>query len=431
MAGLKWTAEEEAFITAQCQSGQHPKSIVSLFEKRFGYQRSEESIKTRLGHLKVSFARTFVETGIPINEQVSYDKQISNLKNQNVKVTQKYQEALKTLEVGDRILEHLNSSISSLPKVRQPAFPKKRNEKTAEEALLLLSDIHAGEVVRKDEMRGLNEYNMDICNRRLKALVETITDLAINKLSGYQFQKLNIFMLGDMVSGMIHEELMEVEGNIVTWTTDLAFIMAQMVRELLMIFPVIDITGVVGNHGRLHKKPRFKERYVNWDYICYQFLSLLLAEEIKAGRVKCTFPTSFWTDKEIQGYRWLILHGDNIVSWMGIPWYGIIRATHKLKELQATQNTIFHFLALGHFHNLGTLDMMKGEMIINGSVIGGNEYALGKMYTTSQACQMFAGVHKKHGLTWRYRIDLQDRAIKGQPYLRADISTKSMGELYL
>ena len=37
---------------------------------------------------------------------------------------------------------------------------------------LLLSDIHAGEVVSGEELNGLNEYDIEICRRRLRRLFQ-------------------------------------------------------------------------------------------------------------------------------------------------------------------------------------------------------------------------------------------------------------------
>jgi len=280
-------------------------------------------------------------------------------------------------------------------------------------------------------MRGLNEYNCEIASKRIKHLVNTVIDLSTNKLRGYQFEKLNLFLLGDMVSGIIHEELAETgEGNIMDWTVNIAYILAQVIQGLLAAYPKVEVVGVVGNHGRVRRKVRFKERYVNWDFAAYQYLSKFLANEIKAGRVVCKFPTSFWTTHEVFGWNWLILHGDNIRSWMGIPWYGIDRTTHRLKELLATQKQGFEYMAIGHFHNQGTVDMMRGRRIINGSVIGGNEYSMGAMFTTSEASQFFCGVHPDEGITWEYHINLQGREKKvTDPYVMAKLHKNSLGEL--
>jgi len=199
-----------------------------------------------------------------------------------------------------------------------------------------------------------------------------------------------------------------------------------MIRELATEFEQIEFVGVVGNHGRLTKKPRFKQRYVNWDYVCYQMLSMFLANQ---KNVKCIIPKSFWTLHDINNHSFLLLHGDNIKSSLSIPWYGISKMVGHLKELLESNNQKFNYVVLGHFHNRGLLDNVKGETIINGSLIGGNEYSIGKMFTSSEACQHFCGVHPKRGVTFSFKVRVQeaDSMIK-IPYKYAQNVT-SLGEL--
>ena len=397
----------------------------SAAAKLLGIPRS--TIRSRLANMNI-------ERPVPVSNKkiIAFDRQKESLQQENRELRGLYKRAIQGLNVQDKLVIAAAEQIKALPPVKQPQFPKKEKGKTTERAILNMSDIHAGEEVSDAEMRGFNTYGMETMNKRIKHCVNTAVDLTLNKIGqGYNLEKLYLFLLGDIVSGIIHEELAETSsGNIVTWTTDVAYILAQSVRDLLMAYPVIDISGVVGNHGRVQKQVRFKERYVNWDFVVYQYLSLFLAEEIKAGKVTCTFPTSFWMTKKIYDWNWLLMHGDNINSWMGIPWYGIIRTVHKLKELLATQKEMFQYINIAHFHNQGTLDMMRGRLIINGSVIGGNEYSIGKMFTTSEACQYFCGFHKDHGITWEFKINLQGKeSLVDEPYNVVDLASQSMGEL--
>jgi len=175
--------------------------------------------------------------------------------------------------------------------------------------------------------------------------------------------------------------------------------------ELAQVFPEIEFEGVVGNHGRMSKEIRFKKRYVNWDYITYNMLSLLLKDQ---KNIKFNIPKSFWTIKKIEGKTFLFLHGDNINSWAGLPWYGIQRMIGRFRALLSSKNIKIDYVCLAHFHNAGTLDDVDGETVINGSVIGGSEFSVGKLFLGTRASQFFAGVHKDHGLSWRFPLNLQN-----------------------
>ena len=72
--------------------------------------------------------------------------------------------------------------------------------------MLLLSDAHFSEVVDPRVAMGL-VYNEDIAKRR----IERVRDVTIRykqlRESSYPIQKLTVAVLGDMLSGDIHEEL--------------------------------------------------------------------------------------------------------------------------------------------------------------------------------------------------------------------------------
>ncbi len=426
-----WKKDEENYLKNKIEGGIHPQDFLNDMNKKFSNNRTFTAIERKVARMGLSLAGCEKKLAVPtITESkiiVKKDIEISRLRAEKEILRKKYQQAIKATSTQEVVLEHLNNHIQALPEVISPKLRSTKKTSSSEEELVLnLGDIHAGEVVKAEELNGLNEYNFNIMTYRLKALADSVIDIAKNKLSGYTFRKLHILGLGDWVSGTIHDELVEsADGNVIEWTMNLAYVVAQMIRELAMEFEEIEFVGVIGNHGRLHKKPRFKARYVNWDYVCYQMLSALLA---KQQNVKCTIPKSFWHIHEINSHQFLLIHGDNINSSLGIPWYGIQRMVANLKELLASKNQHFDYIVLGHFHNYGLLDRVKGELIINGSLIGGNEFSVGRMFTSSEACQHFCGVHSKRGMTFRYKINVQHITTEGKvPYKY--VEDMSLGEL--
>jgi len=427
-----WSKSEEVFLRKKIEAGVHPADFLDEMNKKFKNNRSYTSIERKLGRMQLSIAHCQKKLSVPTakeaQEIVKKDVQLVRLEAEKKILTQKYAQVVKTSAYQETILENLATYIKALPEVEPPtSIARDPKDVSEEDAVLLLSDIHAGEVVRAEELNGLNEYSFDICTKRLKYLSDSIRDIVKNKLTGYKFKKLHILGLGDWVSGTIHEELLEgSEGNIVEWTVNLAYVVAQMIRELATEFEQIEFVGIVGNHGRFTKKPRFKHRYVNWDYICYQMLSMFLANQ---KNVKFTIPKSFWTLHTVNNHSFLLLHGDNIKSSLSIPWYGISKMVANLKELLESKNQKFNYVVLGHFHNRGLLDNVKGETIINGSLIGGNEYSIGKMFTSSEACQHFCGVHPKRGVTFSFKVRVQEAdSINKIPYKYAQ-GVSALGEL--
>ena len=428
---IKWTVPEEKYLDKQVTLGKHPQDFLAKMNVKFGNARTYDAVERKIGRLGLSLTECERTFAIPTVEEsktiVKKDIELTRVKAEKGILLKKYKHAIKATSTQEVLTEYVQEHIHAFPEVSSPKPRSSELDKPSEEELILnLGDIHAGEVVKSEELAGLNEYNFHIMSHRLKALVEAVVDISQNKLQGYKFRKLHILGLGDWVSGTIHEELVEsADGNVVEWTMNLAYIVAQMVRELAVEFEEIEFVGVIGNHGRLHKKPRFKARYVNWDYICYQMLSALLVNQ---KNVKFIIPKSFWYVHEVNNHNFLLLHGDNIMSNLGIPWYGIQRMVANFKELLASKEQHFDYIMLGHFHNYGLLDRVKGELVINGSLIGGNEFSVGRMFTSSEACQHFCGVHPKRGMTFRYKINVQHIDAAGpSPY--AYVENQALGEL--
>ena len=436
---VEWSSEEITFIKQKVKEKIHPIDFIDELNKEFENNRTLISIANKLGRLTppVSYAHCEPKKSQEAREEleklakseesiiemppkkvdliVEKDRDIQRLKTQLGIVQRKYTAANKAANLQESIIGALKESISALPVVKVPTLKSFKVERTKETALLLLSDLHAGEVVKLDETGGINSYNFDIMKQRLKYLANSIIDISSNKLRGYTFPKLVVGALGDFVTGIIHEELVEsAENTPIEWSEGTALVIAQFLLELAQVFPEIEFTGVVGNHGRMTKKVRYKKRYVNWDYITYTTLGLLLRNQ---KNIKFNLPRSFWTLQEIEGKNFLFLHGDNIQSWAGIPWYGIQRMVARFTELLSSKRIMIDYVCLGHFHNAGTLDKVSGEIILNGSVIGGSEFSIGKLFLSADAKQIFAGVHKRQGLSWRYHLNLQNTSDLKDPYV--------------
>jgi len=420
MAGRKWSDAEIRYLKKRVEKDRvHPKDVALEIRGKFEIPRTEHAVESACRRYGIDYYSLATKEekkkikGSGAKEAVRRDTEKHKVVQQLQIVTSKYKVLEKEKTIGDRMVAVLRGVAKSLPKIDlawKPDVDKPSNES----AVLLLGDLHIGEIVRAEDVYGLGEYNFDVFTRRMKYLAKSIKSIATKKLKGYKIDKLHIFGLGDMVSGRIHEELIENAEDIIFQVLNGAYVTAQFILELSQVFPEIELHGVLGNHGRLTKKVRFKRRYTNWDFVFYQFLSTFL---IGNDRIKCHFPKSFFLVKEIRGWNFLVMHGDSIRSWMRIPWYGIERAMWRLGDLLQGRGIDVHYRILGHFHNTGELDRTPGELIINGSVVGGNEFSLISSFEFSRPTQLFFGIHKDYGVTWRYplRLDLPD-VHKVKPY---------------
>lgn len=340
---------------------------------------------------------------------VDFDRRMERLKAEVGILTKKNKELMKDADLQEMLLGLAADNIKALPTVQAPAKHTPTKDITVEESILDLSDAHMDEVVYGDQLGGLNDYNFEVFCKRLEQASDSIISIH-DKMSGYKLQKLHVNALGDFVSGIIHDDLAEnSDGTVFETVFNGAIVISQFLSELLTVFDEIEFTGVVGNHGRMQKEIRFKNRYVNWDYFLYQVIALMM---VNNPRIKFDLPRSFWVVKTQGGRKQLLLHGDNIKGWNGIPWYGINRAVSRLQALLQSRGG-FDDVHLAHFHQTGALQNITGEVFINGSIIGGNEFSIGALFASGAPQQLFMGAnpHKKR-LTWRFPLDLSDGDLK-------------------
>jgi len=319
-----------------------------------------------------------------------------------------YHEAVKRIGIQDAVTQAIHDVAHFVPAITVKAeFPKRKASGHGSETdLLQLSDLHGGEIVDPAETMGLNAFNMTILNRRLGMLARKVIELVELRRSALYIPKLRIAQEGDMLSGEIHEELVRTNvGHMMNMTVRVAFLTAQLVAYVAPHFDHVDCDCVVGNHPRMYQKVYAKEKYVNWDYMLYQWEAVFCR-----GIPNVTFniPKSPFILVQVENTRCLIQHGDQIRSWNGIPWYGIERAVHRLREMFQAADEYFDCTLLGHFHNRADIDRATGPIVVNGSVKGGDQFSMGSLQTTNRPSQNLLFFHDKNGYIGGMPIYLHD-----------------------
>ena len=93
----------------------------------------------------------------------------------------------------------------------------------------------------------------------------------------------------------------------------------------------------------------------------------------------------------------------------GVPWGGVMRRSNTLAlNWQKQAKTSIDMFACGHFHNGSFVNSDAGQVLINGSVKGVDEYSLRAFGGGRPAQQFLLTFHKDHGLTDLSMLDLQE-----------------------
>lgn len=275
--------------------------------------------------------------------------------------------------------------------VRKPSKGKRGIIATA-----FLSDVHLDEVIQPEQVNWVNAYNRVIAGKRLRLFFENTIELARDYLSGFRYEGLVLPLGGDIFAGIIHEELVESnEGTIFESMLYWADPMCAGIKLVRDAFGRVFLPCVVGNHGRRQRKPHAKNRAQdNFEYMFYHLLKRLLTSE-----KGIEFTISEAADQPFRVYdtKYLLTHGDQFKGGSGIAglWSPLMLGDARKRARENAVQRPYDHMIMGHWHQL----KFFGNIIVNGSVSGLDEYAFLNNFGYEPPRQAFWVTDATHGVT--------------------------------
>lgn len=277
---------------------------------------------------------------------------------------------------------------------------------------MLLTDIHFDENVVTAQIDGLNSYSRDIALARIARAFRRAIKVLDNYLGGVIYDGFKLDLGGDIVSGIIHEELTETnEGTIFESILIVTEAIIAGIEMLAERFGRVDIDAVVGNHGRRTKKPRAKNRVQdNFDWLIYK-----LIERHFRGRADVTVHVSEAPDAHFKVYntRYLLTHGDQFKGGSGIAGAisPLLLGTARKTRRQVVAGRPHDVMVMGHWHQ--SIWMPTKGLIVGGSVVGYGEFSyLINAEPEAPQCAMWLNTPER-GITVSAPVFVSDRASEG------------------
>ena len=270
-----------------------------------------------------------------------------------------------------------------------------------------VSDVQLGTRVDSEKMGGLNAHDWTVFLRKLGAWEETVVATIRERRAAVPIEGVIVALLGDIVEGhaifkgQAYELDLDVYKQVVHGANDLA----QALARLAATFPDVSFSlyGVGGNHGRVGGKGEAPFR-CNWDLVLYHIIELRLAA-LKLANVTCHFPESWFQVVETWGWTHLLIHGDDIKGWGGLPFYGPQRAVAKYQQVL---HRPVNYLHAGHHHSESSLSSSLGDAIINGNWIGANSFSK-VIIEANTPVQLIHGITEENGIEWTRKAYLRTR----------------------
>lgn len=283
--------------------------------------------------------------------------------------------------------------------------------------LIHLSDLHAGEVVRGEEIGGLNDYDPEVFRRRFRRMIAASIDILPRWAADTRLEGVVVALNGDLISGDIHDELRRTNAltahQQVELVTDEA---AGAIAKLRDAFGQVMVTVTPGNHGRTTEKTHAKRTaLLSYDTM----IGNMLARHF-AGDARVVVQIASGADIVFPLFGWTILqtHGDAMGTGGGQGFAGpnlpIVRGGNKVKLAGFAAGEHYDIILTAHYHTSSN----PGRILANGSIVGYSEYSLRIRGEPEPPQQWLGLIHERWGLRERLPVALEDPTRPERPRVR-------------
>lgn len=309
------------------------------------------------------------------------------------------------------------------PDHEPPTLGREQDEPV--ELLLHLCDWHLGEIVRAEQVNGLNEYSPAVAVRRLTHVVDVASKLARMYADEHGIGKIIVLANGDLVSGQhqLHPDSADEAARIVTQAFDAGLLLAQVARDLSALGPVeVHMTGS-DNHSRSTRRaPTGKAAAdTSWGQVVGEYAAAL-ARDVPG--VEWILARGYRHEFTVAGHSIAAMHGHMMKGGggqLGIPAYalkrmatstvgrGVARARQRSQDATRLEEMarIARHLRIAHFHTFTTWQIDDGTVTIAPSLKGSDNFSIDALERWSPAGQLLEVFHPAHDLLAQHFIDAQ------------------------
>ena len=250
-------------------------------------------------------------------------------------------------------------------------------------AIALFSDAHIEENVDPRTVLSLNEYNIEIAEKRIQKYFVNL----VEALNEDEVENLIFASLGDTISGYIWDELSQSNSMTPLEATFKAQSLIYSGLEYIVENSTVEhikFIGIVGNHGRTTKKIQHSNGYaMSYEWLMYKNIEKQC--QLTKLPIEFEIPNSEMAILNTNdGKRYMFMHGFQIKSSGNGTVSGIYPALNRL-SLKLDRNFHQDKIYIGHFHSCISIP----NATVNGSIIGFNAFSLSNGFSFEEPAQMY------------------------------------------
>lgn len=294
-------------------------------------------------------------------------------------------------------IDSLIMSINALPTSVNPPKIKMSLDRDSETAVLMISDIHVGQLATSEATGGLGTYNWVKTKQHNEVLLKSINKIINLKRQSTNVKKLIVCLLGDIVEGIgiFKTQTSESEFDVMKQILNAIDLLETSILCLAQDFEAVSIIGVPGNHGVPDGK-KSNPFMVNFDYLIYKILEKRLSQQ---KNITCNFSDTWFQVVNIEAWKFLLIHGDDVS--------GSVMSESKIEKNWAKYQKMvgghFDYMLMGHFHQYWRIPYGFGACVINGGWSGATAFTK-IIKNASTPVQLLFFIHKTWGIVNPYPI---------------------------
>jgi hypothetical protein len=270
-----------------------------------------------------------------------------------------YTNVVKQQARFEHLKDEIARSVQELAEVKPLVFREFKfefSEKT--KGIALWSDFHVG----SDVKNSINTYNIEVFKQRFTKLIQK----TIQHAKFHGITELIVSNLGDAISGLIHVSTrVQSSEDVIKQTQIAAETMAEGLAELSGHFEKIKFINIIGNHSRLLSNKTESIFRENMEYIIPWFLESRLKD---FSNIEIVTDEDGIYVEDIEGEKFAFVHGDLD---------SVNTAAKNLPQILGfVPKTIFS----GHIHHNFEKEFGRTEAVVNGTLMGCDDYAISKRY---------------------------------------------------
>lgn len=234
---------------------------------------------------------------------------------------------------------------------------------------LLCSDWHVNEVVTLEDTNGINEFNPEVCRRRVESLWQGFAWYIDGMARFQELAGIFVCLNGDIIDNELH--VGNVRSNSMSPMEAIPFAIDMIVPGLEMLlstFPDQQLRVHMGrgNHERTDRKtPKSQDHQNSIAWVLNSWIARYFRNNPRVSTELATAATSYET---ILGHDFRIHHGDCFGYQGGV---GGITVPGRRWHMRANQTHRVVASLLGHWHQYRD----ETDIVINGSIKGYDPYA--------------------------------------------------------